>query len=420
MASELLRALTVAGITLGLVFAVLTVLGIVVLARRQRRGATAQEPVRALGLQADSALLRLDDAVAASAAELQFAAAQFGGDRVQPFADALEAARRDLAEAFSLKRRLDDASPDAERRRREWNGRILTLTERSLRSLESHEREFSAMRAAEASAPERIRRVTARLEELRARTAEGSRALEQLAPRYGEAAASPVRAASSAAGKELDEAASALTAAESGMTGPVTAVGDAISKAERSLQHAAAALDDADAAERNLRQADAELDRATTAARTQLDDARDRRATAPDADTADGITRAIAEVEQVLAAQAAAGGRHDPVRAFDELQVCLGRLDTALATARNQEQRLKAARDALDGALFSARSQIATARSVLGGRSASAGARARLAEAERELELALHTADPVEALDAARRASTHARDADALARYRGM
>ena len=419
MAPELLGALTVAGITVGIVFALLTALGIVLLVRRNRREASGSGPDRAVELRADSALLRLDDAVAASAAELAFAAAQFGADRTTPFADALESARRDLAEAFALKRRLEDTTPDTDRHRREWNRRILTLTQRSLRSLEAHEREFSALRTAEASAPERIRRARLRLEELQLHAAGRTRALEQLAPAYDDAAVSPARGAAHDAAAELGEAARLLATAESGLTGPVTAVGDAISAAELKLQRAATLLDAANESEQNLQRATSELERVTAAARGQLDEARTRRADAPDADTADAITRAIAELEEVLARLGAADARRDPVRAMDGVQVALGRLDTALASARNQEQRIRSAREALEGALFSARSQIAAARSAIGGRSAGTGARARLAEAERELELALHAADPVEALDAARRAATHARDADALARYSG-
>ncbi len=417
MAPELLRALTVAGITVGVVFALLTVAGIVLLARRNRRNGSGPRPDRAVELRADSALLRLDDAVTASDAELAFAAAQFGTDRTKPFADALESARRDLAEAFGLKRRLEDTTPDTERHRREWNRRILTLTERSLQSLEAHEREFGALRSAETSAPERIRRARLRLEELREHTAGRTLALEQLAAAYDDAAVAPARTAAHDAATELGEAARLLAAADSGLTGPVTAVGDDIAAAERTLQRAATLLDAAEKSEQNLTRATAELERVTAAAREQLDEARTRRATAPDADTADAITRAIADVEKVLARLGAPGADRDPVRAMDEVQVGLGRLDTALASARNQEQRIRSATEALEGALFSARSQIAAARSAIGGRSAGTGARARLAEAERELELALHAADPVEALDAARRAATHARDADALARY---
>ena len=95
-------------------------------------------------------------------------------------------------------------------------------------------------------------------------------------------------------------------------------------------------------------------------------------------------------------------------------------LDTALATARNQQQRLEHARTALVGALVAARSQIGEAKSYMASNRSGVDARTRLAEAERQLMLAESESDPVEALDAARRSATSARDADALARYRGM
>ncbi|MDO9591368.1 MAG: hypothetical protein Q7J04_09525, partial [Microcella sp.] len=62
--------------------------------------------------------------------------------------------------------------------------------------------------------------------------------------------------------------------------------------------------------------------------------------------------------------------------------------------------------------------QVVAARVALGS-SGSAGARARLAEAEDELRAsrAMIDTDPVDALDAVRRALTHARDAEVLARY---
>ena len=53
----------------------------------------------------------------------------------------------------------------------------------------------------------------------------------------------------------------------------------------------------------------------------------------------------------------------------------------------------------------------------IGSHGGGADARTRLAEGQRNLLLAENEADPVEALDAARRAQTNARDADALARY---
>ncbi len=108
-------------------------------------------------------------------------------------------------------------------------------------------------------------------------------------------------------------------------------------------------------------------------------------------------------------------GVRDPVAALDELDAAAGQLDLALASARNQQQRLTHARAAYEGALVLAHSQIAAARSVIGG--AGVTARTRLAEAERQLALAQVATDPVEALDTVRRAVTHARDAEDLARY---
>jgi len=97
----------------------------------------------------------------------------------------------------------------------------------------------------------------------------------------------------------------------------------------------------------------------------------------------------------------------------------LDSLDTALAGARNQAQRLEHARVALTGALLTARSQIDTTTAYMASRRGRTGpeARTRLAEAERLFLIAGAEADPVVALDTARSSATYSRDADALARY---
>ncbi len=102
---------------------------------------------------------------------------------------------------------------------------------------------------------------------------------------------------------------------------------------------------------------------------------------------------------------------------LDRLGDARAQLGGALASARNQQQRFDHARAAYEGTLVAARSQISVARELIGHEGASARARTRLAEAERQLMIAEAETDPVEALDAIRRSVTHARDADALARY---
>jgi len=109
----------------------------------------------------------------------------------------------------------------------------------------------------------------------------------------------------------------------------------------------------------------------------------------------------------------------DPVADIDALDAASAALDATLAVARSAQQRLDSARDALVGALAIARSHIGTADDAVGSGRGRVGpdARTRLAAARRELELAELEADPVAALDGARRAATLATDADALARY---
>src|SRR5690606_13438768 len=117
---------------------------------------------------------RADDAVRAAGDELEFAVAQFGAERTKSFATALERARRDLATAFELQSRLDDAIPDGDRRTKEWTKRIRALADRARVSLAEESARFRALRRAEASAPETVadlRRAIAHVEERRAEAA---------------------------------------------------------------------------------------------------------------------------------------------------------------------------------------------------------------------------------------------------------
>jgi len=132
------------------------------------------------------------------------------------------------------------------------------------------------------------------------------------------------------------------------------------------------------------------------------------------------LTTSATSAASGVSAASATSGTLDPIGAIERVGEAVSGLDTALATARNQQQRLEHARTALVGALVAARSQIGEAKSYMAGNRSGVDARTRLAEAERQLMLAESESDPVEALDAARRSATSARDADALARYRGM
>jgi hypothetical protein len=108
----------------------------------------------------------------------------------------------------------------------------------------------------------------------------------------------------------------------------------------------------------------------------------------------------------------------DPFEQLDDLSEAMDAVELSLAASRTQGQRLAQAREAYHSARVQTESQLVVARdAVAAGRSA--GARARLDDAVDELRAsrAMFDTDPVGALDAVRRALTHARDAEVLAHY---
>ena len=79
--------------------------------------ALAAMPLDDLRKQANLQLVETDDAIKTSEEELGFATAEFGEAAAAPFEKALDEARRELSEAFKLRRELDDATDEATQRR---------------------------------------------------------------------------------------------------------------------------------------------------------------------------------------------------------------------------------------------------------------------------------------------------------------
>jgi len=417
---DVARGATVAVVTVIVVVGVLLAGGIVLLFRR-RSGAqpSSASGLGALRTRANILLVRADEAVTAGEDELGFAVAQFGETRTSQFAASMADARAKLAEAFRLQQALDDSVPESAQKKREWTLQITALCEAAITTVAGQDRDFSRLRGAEADSPARIADLRARIAAERADLAATAGTRERLLASYDPAllgADDPVAAATAA----LDAAAESLDDAEARIApSGVNTVGGLLEDAEGSLRRAAGV-------QQAQRQLGARLDAAASALDSLVDstgrdlaEARLQRDAAPDADTGEAIIRAVADVEKT---RSAVGASRDPVAGLDALTTAVATLDTALASARNQTQRLEHARSALVGTLVSARSQIAALKSLVadGGRGVGAEARTRLAEAERQLMLAEAETDPVEALDVARRAVTHARDGEALAHYDAM
>lgn len=420
--SDVLRGAAVGIVTLVVVLAALIVIGFVVLFRRRgNQGAVrdihsptvSTDP--SIDLRAGSLLVRMDDAVRDADDELGFAIAQFGPEPARGLSTAIGSARSKVGEAFRLRQALDDATPESPQRRREWTLQIIALCEQADQELTTELSRFAELRRREVDAAGTLADIRARIDAARDRLDAARTTLSRLTTLYSPSTSAEVAGNPDRAEAELDAAARAVDAAAPGISAAgVSAVSGTLDASAQSVRRAVALLGGVDRVASNLDSAADAAARLRSDTREDLAEARTELDRAPDADTGQAIIDAMADVESALAPRS---GPADPVADLDRIGDAVARLDLALAGARNQAQRLTHAKAAYEGTLVSATSQIAVVRDYIGAHGGGASARTRLAEAERQLMLARAETDPVEALDAVRRAVTHARDADALARY---
>lgn len=390
------------------VVAAVLVGGIVIVARRRSRPAEVSTDVRR---RAGSALVRADDRIGEGEADLEFAVAQFGERAAQDYRAALRRARADRDEIFRLHRLIDD-EPGAGLANSERAARIVMLADRVERSLGEHAAAFRDRRSLESSAPERLSRLRTRVDEARAKLSAVTAQRDALITQHGRPALGPAADAPERAARELERAEAMATDSAPGVTAAAPSVMTAITEAERLLFSAEEALESVGVAAERLADAADALQRLRDDARTARTEALAAAASAPDGDTGAAIAAAVAQLDRV------AGEGGDPLEHLADLQRAMDAIEVALASSRTQAQRLAHAREAYHSTRVQAEAQLLAARDALG-RGGSAGARARLEDAVDELRVSrsLIETDPVAALDAVRRAMTHARDAEVLARY---
>ena len=387
-------------------------------ARRRRLGPGSQDTLAALEQQAGVALVRTDDLVHSAEDEVSFAAAQFGDAAATDFARTVASARDQLREAFHLHQQLADAIPDSESQRRRWNQRILELCTDIDRRIGEHTDSLAARRALERDAPDRLGELRTAIAATEARLAGTESTLERLASLYAPSTIASVTDAPARARDALAQANAALAQAEHRVSARETAA-EHLDDAAHHLLTARHALDGVARTATGLDSANAELDAATDRIRSVVDDARRRRDLAEIPEAVNDIASGVDLASAALTRATDRSSLPDPLSRLDTLREAESRLDAALSSARSRQQRIDSAREALRGALFSARSHLDVASTFITENRSRVGpdARTRLAEAERQLALAEAADDPVDALDTARRVSRLAQDADALARY---
>lgn len=404
--------LVAGGVTLLVVVAAVMVGGIVIVARRRRRPGRLLKAPDDVRRRAGSALVRADDRIAEGEADVEFAIAQFGERAAHDYRAAVRRARADRDEIFRLHRLIDD-EPDAGLANRERADRIVMLADRVDRGLGEQAAAFRDRRSLESTAPDRLARLSTRIAEARQRLTEAAKQRDALLTHHSRASLGAAADAPERAARNLERADTLAAEATPGSTAAASSVMATISEAERLLFSAEEALEQVPAAATRLDDAMDALQRLRDDARDARTEALEAAASAPDGDTGAAITEAVAQLDGAARAEST-----DPLEQLSDLRDAMDAVEVSLASSRTQAQRLAHAREAYHAARVQAEAQLLVARDAVGSRG-SAGARARLEDAVDELRASrgMLETDPVGALDAVRRALTHARDAEVLARY---
>ncbi|MBY0688070.1 hypothetical protein K5S26_05900 [Microbacterium marinilacus] len=385
--------------------------------RHARRGPRARRRATTALDRAGTALVRLDDAAAELDLEVGLSGALYGGGAPASLRRARMTAQHDRDSAFADYRDASGADvipAVAERAAHDLARRI----DRTLATIEAARRDHREWIESHVGATDQVASAERRLADVRARTGDPSALLRELAERADRDEWSEAARAADDVRTALDEAQRWIGEARESAGDPSRSALDQLAHAERALHRADAASRTLEETHRLVTQAGLAVPDELAAARTAIRSATAIRAALP-ADEADRLGEEIRRADGELVRIEADAARR-PVSTNEAIARLRDRLDMALADARTAQQRLRGARSALPGTIAAARSAVSRAEAAVPPRAAGLNARVRLDAARHELASARQTQDPVEALDAARRAIRHAEDAKALADYRRL
>ncbi|MGN7221915.1 TPM domain-containing protein [Curtobacterium flaccumfaciens] len=386
----------------------LIVVVLVIRTRNKRRTAAATKAQEAsladLERTAGGALVTIDDELRTAEQEVGFASAQFGPDAAKPFADAVQAAQREVRKAFTIRQQLDDEIPDTPQQRAEWANQIIVICERAHAAIEEQTEAFDQLRSLEDGIEDAAASLAQAVAAAPASVGAAAAALDRVRARYTGRTLATVA-------NNVDQAHQVLAFATERSNAATASIaagdkGEAV-VAVRDAQHALAQVqqltDGALAAERSFDEATARAEAMRIDIQGDVAAARSLRSGGPD--LAAAVTRAEAVLRQGLDPK-------DPVAAVDALTRANTEIDQAIAAARGAEEQRQRATQALDAALRDARNRISQARDYVSLHRGGIGptARTRLSEAQRAYDDAVELApsNPGQALNAARAAEQYA------------
>ncbi|WP_221584684.1 hypothetical protein [Microbacterium sp. G2-8] len=393
--------------------AAVVVIGIVVVVRVARRGRRAQaKAVHALE-QLGSRLVALDDAAAELELEIGMSSALYDGRPPASLRRARLTAQHTRNDAFAAYR---DATADgvlpAEQRREAK--RLTSAIDQAMDVIGRARADNAEWIAEHASADEQVQVARQRIDDLVTRMGDPAALRAELERIADESEWEDAAHADADARAAVDEAETHWAAAAEQAQDPSQSARASLEACEKALARAEQASQMLEETHRLVTNAYLAVDDERKAAASAIRAAIGTQATL-DAKHAPRLAEAIRVANAALEAAEKIADRR-PVTANERIARLRDRLDLALADARTEQQRLRGARSALPGSLNAARSALSRAEAVV--LDAEVDARVRLDSARRELAFARQSHDPIEALDAARRAIRDAEDAAVLARFR--
>lgn len=382
--------------------------------------ALAAVPLEALDELSKQMVVDVDNAVRTSESELQLAVEEFGADRTKPFADAVTSAKAALAQAFSVRQTLDDASPEPPLEQRRLLTSVVVAAGRADQELESQNTAFHELRDLIINAPDRLDGLTQQMVALTARLDPAAQTLAALHQQFSETALSSVAG-------NVDTARQRLTFADQSITGGRTLVSrpapdqtqlvDSVRAAEGALGQAQTLLDAVDSAATDINRAVADLPARITDIQTGIDQA-GQQLGQTGTPHADELT-AARDAAVAAADGARSNGSADPLGAFVRLTAADAELDRVLAAVTHQRQEDETQARMLAQAISTAQTRVRAVSDFIDTRRGSIGpeARTRLAEAQRQLEAAVakQSSNPGEAVAHANGAASLAAQAQSLA-----
>lgn len=382
-------------------------------------GATAPPPdPEALAREANALLIATDERIRDAAQETDFAEAQYGPDAVPTFRAAVAAARDDLAAAFTVRQRLDDATPEDQPTTIAMLQEIIARTTAAQERLDAETERIRELRDLERDAPNTLVELPARIEAVEDRL-DGLAATMGHLQTYAEPVWAPVRGNLEEARKGLAGARTAVTVGSAAVSADDRSdVAVATRTALEGIEGASLLLDAIDQLATSVAEALRRVPDEITSAERDLADAsaaRGGRAPDPAADTR--IRAATAALDAARSASQATPA--DPIESLRLATEAHRLADEALVAARDAAAAADRVIAAADSTVRTAAAEVDRAATFIASRRRGVGevARTRLAEAQRHLVAAsgLLATDPARALEDGRRAQALAQEAYRLA-----